>query len=482
MQITCFTDLKDSTSLTEHLGHDEYLPQLHEHLRIGRILADLSGGRYIKNEGDAHMVTFTTVESALQFATEIQQCCTENPSLLRTPSAVRVTLFLGIVEPTPDDVYGSGVNQAARVVHIAQEGEVIVNEAFSEACKHKWGGTEQGRLLTSKGQYELKGITDPPRQELYSFDWKRYRQEHPEHSLAGLVYDDFQKASVEVSNLSMGDIGTPSLVIWPVVPRDLATAIHRGQAEIIRLLALLGWTVRLLVVDCGTSDFDRPYCEKFSRCIRDYLSVRGVGLTNIAFMSDLYDPRSPGYDVLQSIFRRIASDLSLEDLLAINNKDYSSNIKDEIRRSATLDFLRPALSTAAVLFMAGMERKKCIVVSGADERIQWERTYRFPGTRDQLGVLMNPILRMDEGHESRQKSDWPIWDSQQSLVRDMEATNLAWWVFRMHVFLPSFPASSIEMSGLSISPESWEDGGEPPAGLRSDELARRVWRVLAPRI
>jgi len=40
MLITCFTDIKDSTSLTEELGHERLMPILEEHLKIGKCLID----------------------------------------------------------------------------------------------------------------------------------------------------------------------------------------------------------------------------------------------------------------------------------------------------------------------------------------------------------------------------------------------------------------------------------------------------------
>jgi hypothetical protein len=45
--VTCFTDLKGSTSLTEELSHDVYIPYLRDHLSVAKALAKLSKGNYI---------------------------------------------------------------------------------------------------------------------------------------------------------------------------------------------------------------------------------------------------------------------------------------------------------------------------------------------------------------------------------------------------------------------------------------------------
>jgi hypothetical protein len=130
--------------------------------------------------------------------------------------------------------------------------------------------------------------------------------------------------------------------------------------------------------------------------------------------------------------------------------------------------------------LASAESKKCIIVAGADERIQWERTFRFSGMRTQLGVLMNPILKMDDVHQGRQERDWPIWDSTQAIIREMDSTNLGSWIFRLHLFLPAFPSTSIDFDRTHISPSTWGDEMEFPPEVRKEDLVRRVWKLLDP--
>jgi hypothetical protein len=145
------------------------------------------------------------------------------------------------------------------------------------------------------GERELKGIREPPTQELFSFKWKEYSRENPHNSLVNLVFEHLQRADVEVSNLGVNDLVNPGTIIWPVVPRDLATAIHRGQAEVIRLLALLGWRVKLLIADCKAQDYDRSYSEAFCNSMQKYLESRDVVISETVYMSDLYHPDSKAY-------------------------------------------------------------------------------------------------------------------------------------------------------------------------------------------
>jgi class 3 adenylate cyclase len=477
--VTCFTDLKGSTSLTQELGHDIYIRYLRDHLSVAKALTKLSKGNYIKNIGDANMVTFTSVRRALCFALQLQEFYAEQPCLKRPPFELRISLFHGIVEPMDSDVFGSGVNQAARLQGETEVSHITVNKYLFDSIKTLQSSLKAGNYFTFIGERELKGIREPPTQELFSFKWKEYSRENPHDSLVNLVFEHLQRADVEVSNLGMNDLANPGTIIWPVVPRDLATAIHRGQAEIIRLLALLGWSVKLLIADCKSQDYDRSYSEAFCNSVQKYLEVRDVTISETVYMSNLYQPDSEGYRQVHLIFRKVSTDLSLEDLRAINYKTYDPQQQEIIQNSFTLDFLRPALSVAAVLYLAQQAGQKCIVVAGSDERMQWTRTIRVPGSRHQLGFLMIPILK-DAMYQGKHKSDWPIWDSIQALVLGMDSTNLAAWTFRLHAYLPAFPEAAVEIDGQQISPPEWGDEMGIPESLQKESLARHVWKYLAP--
>src|SRR3990172_2414583 len=138
IRVTCFTDLKGSTALTEELGHDGIRPLRSEHLRVGKILAEGVGGNYVKNIGDAHMVTFTSLEPAFHFATQLQQYHAPQLCYASNPLEVRVSLYLGPVDPIGEDVFGVGVNRAARVEGFAQPGEVWVSKALVDAIAAVW--------------------------------------------------------------------------------------------------------------------------------------------------------------------------------------------------------------------------------------------------------------------------------------------------------------------------------------------------------
>lgn len=478
--ITCFTDLKDSTAMTESEGHERSVPDIVEHLRVGRILAGRAGGNYVKPIGDAHMITFEYLEHAIAFAVQLQEYYREQPCISRQHLKVRVGMYLGTVEPIENDVIGSGANRAARTQGEAAPGEILINRELVEQIERIWGAIEVQKYLSSTGEHKLKGIEAP--QVLFSFNWEQFGYDHPEVSQARLVYEHLRRASVEASMLAPEDLARPGVLIWPVVPREMATAIHRGQTEIVRLLALLGWDVRLLIADCGAhNNYNRAYSSAFSDILVRYVGTRGISRVNVSYLSDYFDPAFEGYSQIQAIFRDITSDLTLKDLLDINNKEYTDDVKEKIKLSATLDFLRPALSIAAVKYLIETAAQKGIVVAGADEKIQWERTYDLPNTRGNIGVMMNPILKRDPTHQSRQSRNWPSWASPEALLSDMNLNNnLAWWTFKLHAFMPAFPAETVNIGGQEINPQEWVDELVPPEKVSREALVEHVWPLLRP--
>jgi len=482
MAVTCFTDLEGSTAMTEKLGGEGMRPFRTEYLEVGKILANNCDGRYIKNIGDAHMIVFNKIESAFRFAAQLQQFYQPQPNYSKAPLSSRIGLFLGVIEQDKGDAFGSGVNQAARVERAADPGSVLLNENLMEAVTKIWGPESTQQFLSHAGSHDLKGIATPV--ELFSFNWQNYIKKYPDYSLSSLVYRHLQNASVIISNTCLSDISNQPSIIWPVVPRDGVNAIHRGQLEIIRLLAMIGSKVHILIADCGVSEnFPRPYSDKFREMINDYASRRSLKDLNYLFMSDLFSPRCEGCDNLHRHFQSVISHLTLEDLLDINRKEYSKDIQRTINTVPTLDFLRPALTISSVLHLSDILGGKCIIVVGYDERKQWEGAHTsIPVARTQFGVLFNPVLKAKKGFQGRQTKNWPLYFNWEQVVDDMGKYDLAAWFTKLHLFLSSFPASSASIDDVSISPSEWLSPGDPEKRIykliKKTELAKYVFNKI----
>jgi hypothetical protein len=479
IEITCFTDLKGSTALTEELGHHEFMPVLHEHLRLGKALASLNDGSYVKNIGDAHMVRFDCLESALAFASQLQQLSVQQPCYTARAISVRVSLFQGIVEPANGDVFGSGVNQAARLQGLTEPTQVTINDALFQSMLAIFGRSRAEKLCTSLGEHELKGIEG--KQTIYKFEWTKYTETQSTVSVAIPLYEHLGRAGIDRSNLSASDLSRPGHVIWPVVPRDLATAIHRGQIELIRLLTMLGWQVTTLIADCGGErEYEDRYVESFIGHLIAHATRRSVHIPEVVRMSQLYEPTYDKYAQVQALFRRITSQMSVDILMALNTKRYTKDVQAEIAGKPTLTYLRPPLTLAAVLHLAESVGTKCVVVAGSDEERQWSQAYSVPNGRTRIGVLMIPVVNMDPEHQIYQGKQWPIWNSEAAVARHCTGSNVAWWLFRLLGFLPAFPERVVAIGDKSIDPDDWSDQQNTPAEVDVNTLVRHVWPILNP--
>lgn len=110
-------------------------------------------GRIVKNMGDGWIVTFRTVSDAVQCAMQLQDRLKNDDGL-----KIRIGVHLGDVAETDGDVFGEGVNVAARLQEIAEPGAVVVSDAVF--------GLLDGTLRPSfddAGERALKNIAKPVR-------------------------------------------------------------------------------------------------------------------------------------------------------------------------------------------------------------------------------------------------------------------------------------------------------------------------------
>lgn len=492
ISVTVFTDLKDSTQMQSELGV-KYNIFLREHLRVGEVLANINasqdGDEYKKNIGDSHMAVFRNFESAVNYAVQMQQYYKNMPGLNRLEVGLRVGLGLGVLNQEEQDAFGFGVNEGARVEAAAKPGEVVMNHELIEALRTWWPNGEIDEYIIRQEQVNLKGIGS---RQLYWFDWEKFGRKKADRGLANLIYKHFRNANVELSNISLENLVEPGVIIWPIVPRDLATAIHRGQAEIVRLLSLLGWRLTVLISDCGsTNNYPRAYSSSFQKRLESYLTFRNVAIDQCLYLSDLYEPSYADYPRLQTYFKTLSEHFSLQDLMHLKEKNLSQDEKDRVRSQSTLNSLVPILTSAAVLHLAepsdGEQKSRYIVLAGGDENYQWTHTLSAHvgrQARELIGVILNPIFQKKDLSGTFQQAhlrDWPIWYSQEQLLNDLQETNLGWWLFQLHCYLSSFPEAGVKINGNDITPDAWKDNPfVNPEGFNEKAFVEHIWPIMDP--
>jgi len=155
-----FTDVVNSTTLTQSLGDEAALAILGAHDAIVRDALSALGGREIKHTGDGIMASFVSttgaVRCAIQIQRELDKHAQANPE---HPLKVRVGAAAG--EPVPveqhNDLFGCTVQLAARLCNHAQPEQILVSNAIAELCIGK------GLSFEDVGELTLKGFGSPVR-------------------------------------------------------------------------------------------------------------------------------------------------------------------------------------------------------------------------------------------------------------------------------------------------------------------------------
>jgi class 3 adenylate cyclase len=152
-----FTDIVDSTALTQTLGDDAAMALLDLHNTVVRnALTDL-GGREIKHTGDGIMASFVSAASALKCAARVQRELAEYEKNRNRSLKVRIGAAAGEPVEQHNDLFGSTVQLAARLCAHAQPEQILVTNAIAELCLGK------GFSFQDVGEVALKGFDRPVR-------------------------------------------------------------------------------------------------------------------------------------------------------------------------------------------------------------------------------------------------------------------------------------------------------------------------------
>ena len=116
------------------------------------------GGRVVKLMGDGVLAEFASVVDALQCTVEIQQqLATRNEAApVSRRLQLRIGLHLGDIIVERDDIYGDGVNVAARLEGLADPGGIVLSKQV-----HDHIGSRLPLRLVSMGDQTVKNISRP---------------------------------------------------------------------------------------------------------------------------------------------------------------------------------------------------------------------------------------------------------------------------------------------------------------------------------
>jgi len=131
------------------LRHDLVNPKIAEH-----------HGRIVKTTGDGWLVEFASAVDAVRCAVAVQQAMPERNAGVAADRRIelRIGINLGDVIVEPDDLYGDGVNIAARIEALADAGGVFVSNTVYDHVRDRLPF-----VFEDLGEQQVKNIARPVR-------------------------------------------------------------------------------------------------------------------------------------------------------------------------------------------------------------------------------------------------------------------------------------------------------------------------------
>jgi class 3 adenylate cyclase len=152
-----FTDIVDSTALTQSIGDEAAMEMLNLHNTVVRDALTDSGGREVKHTGDGIMASFVSAAAAVKCASQVQRELTQHEK--NRDRVVRLRIGAAAGEPVEDhnDLFGCTVQLAARLCAHAVPEQILVTNAVVELCLGK------KFVFQDAGELALRGFERPIR-------------------------------------------------------------------------------------------------------------------------------------------------------------------------------------------------------------------------------------------------------------------------------------------------------------------------------
>ena len=184
-----YSRLTGADEVGTHRRLSEYLD------RIAGLIAQ-HNGRVVHYAGDAVLADFGTVSSALHCAAEIQRDLASRNADLPAERKVqfRIGVNLGEVIVDRNDIYGDGVNIAARLESLAEPGGICISESVRAAV-----GEQLPYTYEFLGEQRVKNIALPVRVYRVLLEAAKPSAHPPESSLVDAPADTPKNSDVRPS-------------------------------------------------------------------------------------------------------------------------------------------------------------------------------------------------------------------------------------------------------------------------------------------
>jgi class 3 adenylate cyclase len=147
--VILFTDIADSTALTERMGDVAFRDASRALDASVRAAIRDAGGTPVEGKvlGDGVMGVFASAADAIVAARQCAEVSRDLP--------LHIGLHAGDVIREGDNVYGGAVNIASRVCALSEPGEILVSQTVRDLAR-----TSAGVAFEDRGEHALKGIAD----------------------------------------------------------------------------------------------------------------------------------------------------------------------------------------------------------------------------------------------------------------------------------------------------------------------------------
>ncbi len=168
-----FTDIEGSTLLWEQQA-ERMSQALAQHDALSRAAVECNRGIVVKMTGDGMYAAFDDPLDAVGATLMLQQSLHDPVATNGIPFLVRYGLHVGIVERRENDLFGSPVNRAARIMKAAHGGQVLLSQAVADRVRDCLPASV---ALKDLGGVRLRDLATP--EQVYQLVHPDLRQDFP---------------------------------------------------------------------------------------------------------------------------------------------------------------------------------------------------------------------------------------------------------------------------------------------------------------
>ena len=221
-----FTDVEGSTRLWE-AERDAMAAALRRHDEILRSAIEQVGGYVFKTAGDSFCAAFSAARTGLDAALAAQQRLAEQPWPTSRPIVVRMGLHAGVCEERDGDYFGPAVNRAARLLAVANGGQVLLSGVAAELLSDE---LPEGVALRELGTRQLKDLSRPERIYQVEASFLAEQLGAPSHTVQEKATAEAAQAP-DLERIKIGSGSGKRDRAW-IVPRHLEIDVGSGSVRL----------------------------------------------------------------------------------------------------------------------------------------------------------------------------------------------------------------------------------------------------------